>query len=240
MVTEENTELVTIESSPKWRGTLIEEEHPEEQENDGTGNIPSTSAVNIETPVTQRKRRRSKDEIKVSPPIRRKRTRSVAATEAARERWATLEAQIEFPILKPKLIDAPQGLVEEEPQIEGLLFENWLLKEEVQALRKELENWKEACRKQGERKLHTLVEVADQLEGSNPTEAGNEEERVVYPTCGEIFNESGYKVIICAFTTQQFAPTTVEGQGQPNLRDDGTPKKKLHGKEIADEQDVVT
>ena len=56
---------------------------------------------------------------------------------------------------------------------------------------------------------------------------------MVYPTYGEIFNESGYKVIIRAFTTQQSAPTTVEGQGRPDLRDDGTPKKKLHGKEIA-------
>ena len=142
---------MTIESSPKWGGTLIEEEHPEEQENAGTGDIPSTSAINMETPAPQRRRRRSKDEkkdeIKVSPPTRRKRTRSVAAVEVARERWETLEAQIEFPILKPRPIDAPQGPVEEEPQIEGLMFKNRLLKEEVQTLRKELENWKEACRK---------------------------------------------------------------------------------------------
>ena len=33
METEENTEMVTIESSHKWGGTLIEEEHPKEQEN---------------------------------------------------------------------------------------------------------------------------------------------------------------------------------------------------------------
>ena len=65
---------------------------------------------------------KKKNEIKVSPPIRRKRTTSIAATEAVRERWETLEAQIEFPILKPRPIDAPEGPVEEEPQIEGLLF----------------------------------------------------------------------------------------------------------------------
>ena len=86
--------MVTIESSPEWGGTLIEEEHLEEQENAGTGDIPSTSAVNIETPAPQRKRRRSKDEIKdeikASPQIRRKRTRSVTAAEATREKWATL------------------------------------------------------------------------------------------------------------------------------------------------------
>ena len=64
MATEENIELVTIESSPEWGGTLIEEEHPEEQENAGTGNIPSALAVNPENPAPQRKRRRSKDEKK--------------------------------------------------------------------------------------------------------------------------------------------------------------------------------
>ena len=74
-----------------------------------------------------------------------------------------------------------------------------------------MENWKEACRKQGERKLHTLVETADQLKGSNPTKPRNEEERVVCPTYGEIFKESGHKIVIHAFTTQQFAPTTEEG-----------------------------
>ena len=31
MITEENIEMVTIESSPEWGGTMIEEEHPEEQ-----------------------------------------------------------------------------------------------------------------------------------------------------------------------------------------------------------------
>ena len=75
------------------------------------------------------------------------------------------------------------------------------MKEEVQTLRKELENWKEACKKQLERKLHTLVEVAYRLEGSPPVEDGEEEERVVFPVCGEIFNQSGYKVIVRAFVT---------------------------------------
>ena len=56
--------------------------------------------------------------------------------------------------------------------------------------------------KQGERKMHTLVEAADQLEGLNSTEPGKEEERVVYPTCGEIFKEAGHKIVIHAFTTQ--------------------------------------
>ena len=63
------------------------------------------------------------------------------------EKWETLEAQIEFPILRPKTIDTPQEPVTKELQNEGLLFENRLLKEEVQALRKELENWKDTCKK---------------------------------------------------------------------------------------------
>ena len=95
------------------------------------GNIPSTSAVNPDIPAPQKKRKRSNDEIKIAPPIRRKRTRSVAAAEVARKIWETLEAQIEFPILEPRPIDAPQGSVEEETQIEGLLFKNRLLKEQV-------------------------------------------------------------------------------------------------------------
>ena len=82
--------------------------------------------MNLETSAPQRKRRRSKyeikDEIKASPPIRRKRTRSFTVIEAAREKWATLEAQIEFPILRPKTIDTPQEPVTEELQIEGILF----------------------------------------------------------------------------------------------------------------------
>ena len=94
------------------------------------------------------------------------------------------------------------------------MYENGLLKEEVQSLHKELENWKEACRKQVERKLHTLVEAADLLEGSPPTEDGEEEERVVCPMCGEIFYQTGYKVIVCAFVTQQPILATVEEQRQ--------------------------
>ena len=68
---------------------------------------------------------------------------------------------MEFPILAPRPMDAPQRPVEEEPSIEGLLEENTLLKEEVQVLRRELETWKETCRKQGERKMYTLVEAVE-------------------------------------------------------------------------------
>ena len=91
--TEENIELVTIESSPEWGGgTLIEEEQHEEQEN-----IPSSSAVNPDIPAPQnktpqRRRKRSIKELNITSPIRRKRTKSAATTEAAKKRWATLEA----------------------------------------------------------------------------------------------------------------------------------------------------
>ena len=97
-----------------------------------------------------------------------------------------------------------------------------------------MENWKEACRKQGERKLHTLVEATDQSEGSDPTEPGNGEEIVVCPTCGEIFKELGHKIVIHAFTTQHSTPTTEEGQGQPELREDGTPKGKIQEEEVSE------
>ena len=59
MMIEENTELLTIESSLEWGGTLIEEE----QENVETEDIPSTSATNMEILAPQRKRRRSREEI---------------------------------------------------------------------------------------------------------------------------------------------------------------------------------
>ena len=62
--------------------------------------------------------------------------------------------------------------------------------------------------------MHTLVETADQLEGSPLAEDGEEEERVVYPAWGEIFNQSGYKVIVHAFVTQQPVLAAVEEQGQ--------------------------
>ena len=62
--------------------------------------------------------------------------------------------------------------------------------------------------------MHTLVEAIDRLEGSPPAEDGEEGERVVYPVCGEIFNQSGYKVIVHAFVIQQPVPAAVEEQGQ--------------------------
>ena len=208
---EENTELVTIDSSPKWGGgTLIEEEQPEEQEN-----IPLTSAVNSDIlgkqkKTSQRRRKRSIKEFNITLPVRKKRTKSAEATEAVKRRWTTLEAQVEFPILVPRPMDAPQKAVEEEPSIEGLLEENTLLKEEVQVLRRELETWKETCRKQGERKMYTLVEAAEQMEESNSTEPGKEDERVVCPACGEIFMEAGHKIILRTCTAQQSQATMEE------------------------------
>ena len=49
--------------------------------------------------------------------------------------------------------------------------------------------------------MHTLVEATDQLEGPNSSDPGKEEERVVCPTCGEIFKEAGHKIVIRTFTT---------------------------------------
>ena len=82
--------------------------------------------------------------------------------------------------MRPKVNAAPQEPIVEEPQIEGILFENGVLKEEVQALQKEVEIWKETCQKQVERRLHTLVEVADQIGGSLLAEEGDEE-KCIFP-----------------------------------------------------------
>ena len=103
----------------------------EERGDAETGNIPSTSIVGLETLIPRRKRRRSREETQASQIVRRRRTRSVIAAEATRAKWVDIEANIEFPILRPRTNNAPQDPVEEEPQLEGILYENGLLKEEV-------------------------------------------------------------------------------------------------------------
>ena len=161
---------------------------------------PDKSAPQTET--SRKGRKRPIKEPSITAPTGGKRIKPNAISEEARKRWRTLESQVEIPILVPRPMDAPEGSVEAEPSLEGLLEENTVLKEEVQILRRELETWKETCRKQGERKMYTLVEAADQLEGSNSTELGKEDERVICPTCGEIFKEVGHKIVIRACTTQ--------------------------------------
>ena len=125
--------------------------------------------------------------------------------------------------MRPRTNATPQEHVVEEPQIEGILFENGLLKEEVQVLRKEVEIWKKTCKKHVERRLHTLVEAAYQVEGSLPVEEGEELEKVVFPVCGAIFNQSGYKITVCAFVAQK--PTQEIGEEK------GTYAVELRGEE---------
>ena len=66
--------------------------------------------------------------------MRRRRTRSVTTAEAVQAKWADIEANIEFPILRLRKNNAPQEPVEEEPQLEGILYENGLPKNEMQFL----------------------------------------------------------------------------------------------------------
>ena len=77
MIIEGNIEVLTIEYSLEWGGTLIEEEQKKTEIED----IPSTSATNMEIPTPLKKRRRSKEEIQASPPIRIKRTRLVTVAK---------------------------------------------------------------------------------------------------------------------------------------------------------------
>ena len=85
--------------------------------------------------------------------------------------------------------------------------------------------------KQVERKMHTPVEAIDRLEGSPPTEDGEEEERVAWPMCGEIFNQSGYKVIVCAFGTQQPVPIAMEEQGREAPKIEAGDAEMIPGRE---------
>ena len=63
--------------------------------------------------------------------------------------------------------------------------------------------------------MHTLVEAVDQLEGSPPDEEGDEIDKVVYPKCGEIIDQSGYKVIVWEFVVQRPAQVTEDKKEAP-------------------------
>ena len=47
-----------------------------------------------------------------------------------------------------------------------------------------------------------MVEAVDQVEGSLPVEEGEELEKVIFPTYGEIFYQLGYKVTVHTFVAQ--------------------------------------
>ena len=96
------------------------------------------------------------------------------------------------------------------------MYEKRLLKEEVQFLRKELENWKDVCKNQVERRLHTLVEAVDQLEGSSPAKEDEEVEKVACPTCVKFFSQLSYIVKVQAFETHKPTPAAEEGQEAPD------------------------
>ena len=80
-----------------------------------------------------------------------------------------------------------------------------------------MENWKEVCKKHVERRLHTLVEVVDQLEGSSYAKEDEEVEKVVCPACGEFFSQSDYTAIVCSFGTQNPARNAEEEQEEPDV-----------------------
>ena len=149
-----------------------------------------------QTKTSRKGRKRPIKEPSITAPIGGKRLKPNTISEVARKRWETLESQVEIPILVPRPMDAPERPVEVEPSLEGLLEENTVLKEEVQILRREVETWKETCRKQGEKKMYTLVEAADYLEGTESIDPDREEEQVMCPNCGEIFKKKGHGVIV--------------------------------------------
>ena len=101
-----------------------------------------------------------------------------------------------------------------------------------------------------ERRIHTLVEVADQLEGSPPVEEGEELEKVVFPGCGEIFNQLGYKFTVCAFVAQKLTKEVGEeketsvvelrGEDEPEVEMITDIKVREHEQLQSQPQGVVT
>ena len=74
--------------------------------------------------------------------------------------------------------------------------------------------------------MHTLVEVADQIEGSLTIEEGDELKKVFFLECGEIFSQSRYKVTLHAFVAQKPTQTVGEERGTyaGELRDKEEPE----------------
>ena len=51
--------------------------------------------------------------------------------------------------------------------------------------------------------MHTLVEAVDYIEASLSAEEGDELKKVVFPKCGEIFIQLGYRVTVHAFAAEK-------------------------------------
>ena len=68
IMTEGDAEILTIEYSPEWGGTLIKEETEMAETREFTlkGDVPSTSIAELENLVPQRKKIRSREEVRES------------------------------------------------------------------------------------------------------------------------------------------------------------------------------
>ena len=74
-----------------------------------------------------------------------------------------------------------------------------------------------------------MVEAVDRVKGSLPVEEGEELEKVVFPECGEIFSQSGYKVIVHAFVAEKPTQAVGEEKGTSvgELRDEKEPEVEM-------------
>ena len=66
-----------------------------------------------------------------------------------------------------------------------------------------------------EKRLNTLVEASNHLEGLPPVEGGEGQEKVVCLEGGEIFNQERYKVTVQAFPAQEPTQENEEGKEVP-------------------------
>ena len=112
-----------------------------------------------------------------------------------------------------------------------LQYENELLKEDAQALREELERWKEASKKKAARGLNTLDEVVIQFE--DPL-SSQEKEELIFFECGFLFKLPEYKVDKMEIASWILAHSS-QG-GKQTLNEEPAEERRLQEKLIPEQE----
>ena len=134
---------MNVESSPEIRGTIIqEEEFVFETGKVSEFSIPSSE--NVEFPISRRRRKRPSVKGQTSILAKRRRTRNSTTVEVVH----VIGENVEITILKLRASTVTEEPTASEPQIENLIFESELSKEELRTIQDEVQRLKEASKKQ--------------------------------------------------------------------------------------------